>query len=64
MTCTECAAPDNPILKVSGKVISYSNDENVLTNVQAFQPKPPFEALLYPNPAFKRLTIRKFFSKF
>ena len=63
VTCTECAAPDNPILKVSGKVISYSNDENVLTNVQAFHPKPPFEALLYPNPASKQLTISTDYEK-
>ena len=63
VTCTECAAPDNPILKVSGKVISYSNDENVLTNVQAFKPEPPFEALLFPNPASKQLTISTDYEK-
>ena len=57
VTCTECAAPDNPILKVSGKVISYSNDENVLTNLHTYQPEPPFEVQLYPNPASKQLTI-------
>ena len=63
VTCTECAAPDNPILKVSGKVISYSNDENVLTNVQAFKPEPPFDALLFPNPASKQLTINTDYEK-
>ena len=63
VTCTECAAPDNPILKVSGKVISYSNDENVLTNVQAFKQEPPFEALLFPNPASKQLTISTDYEK-
>ena len=57
VTCTECAAPDNPILKVAGKVITYSDDENVLTQVHATRPEPAFEALLFPNPANKQLTI-------
>ena len=63
VTCTECAAPDNPVLRVAGKVVSYSNDENVLTQAHAFQPEPPFEALLYPNPALKQLTIRTDYEK-
>jgi hypothetical protein len=63
VTCTECAAPDNPILKVAGKVISYSNDENVLTEVQAFKPEQPFEAQLYPNPAVNQLTISTDYEK-
>ena len=57
VTCTECAAPDNPILKVSGKVVSYSNDENVLTEVNQTIAEPPFTALVYPNPAQKQFTI-------
>lgn len=57
VTCTECAAPDNPILKVAGKVITYSDDENVLTQVHATRPEPAFDALLFPNPAHKQLTI-------
>lgn len=63
VTCTECAAPDNPILKVAGKIISYSNNENVLTHVHSFQPEPPFEALLYPNPASNQLTISTDYDK-
>ena len=63
VTCTECAAPDNPILKVSGKVVSYSNDENILTNLHAYNPAPPFEAQLYPNPASNRLTITTDYEK-
>lgn len=57
VTCTECAAPDNPILKVSGKVISYSNDENVLTEVHQVAAEPPFTALVYPNPAQNQVTL-------
>lgn len=63
VTCTECAAPDNPILKVSGKVISYSNDENILTSIHAYKPEPPFKAQLYPNPASKQLTISTDYDK-
>ena len=57
ITCVECAAPDNPILKVSGKVISFSNDENVLTEVHQAPTEPPFTALIYPNPAKNQVTI-------
>lgn len=63
VTCTECAAPDNPVLKVSGKVVSYSNDENVLTSLHEAPLALPFEAQLYPNPAFKQLTIRTDYEK-
>ena len=63
VTCTDCAAPDNPVLRVSGKVVSYSNDEQVLTHVHAVTPLPPFEAKLYPNPANKRLTISTDYDK-
>lgn len=57
VTCTECAAPDNPILKVSGKVVSYSNDENVLTELHQTAAEPPFTARVYPNPAKGQVTI-------
>ena len=57
VTCIDCAAPDNPILKVSGKIVSYSNDENVLTNVHQATPQPSFTALVYPNPAKGQVTI-------
>ena len=57
VTCTECAAPDNPILKVSGKVVSYSNDENVFTEVHQVTSEPPFTTQVYPNPAKGQVTI-------
>lgn len=57
VTCTECAAPDNPILKVSGKVVSYSNSENVLTEVHTTVSEPPFTARIYPNPAQNQITV-------
>ena len=58
VTCTECAAPDNPILKVSGKIISYSNDENIFTEIHQTTAEPPFTAVIYPNPAQGQVTIK------
>lgn len=57
ITCEECAAPDNPILRVSGKVVSYSNNENVFMGVHQTVAKPAFEAKVYPNPAKGQVTI-------
>ena len=57
VTCTECAAPDNPILKVSGKVVSYSNDEHMLTEVHQTLSEPPFTVRIYPNPAQNQVTL-------
>ena len=51
-TCTYCSAADNPILRVSGKVVSYSNDVNSITEVPTLiDHKDPFEVNLLPNPA-------------
>ena len=57
ITCEECAAPDNPILRVSGKVVSYSNNENVFMGVHQTVAKPAFETKVYPNPAKGQVTI-------
>ena len=51
-TCVYCAAADNPILRVSGKVVSYSNDVNSITEVPTLiEHNDPFEVNLLPNPA-------------
>lgn len=51
-TCTYCSAADNPILRVSGKVVSYSNDVNSITEVPTLiDHQDPFEVNLLPNPA-------------
>ena len=63
VTCTECAAPDNPVLRVAGKVISYSNDENILTCVHPEMPEAAFAAEIYPNPAKHQFTIRTDYDK-
>ena len=63
ITCTECAAPDNPVLRVAGKVITYSNDEAVLTSVHPERPTTAFAAEIYPNPAKGQVTLRTDYEK-
>ena len=63
MTCEECAAPDNPVLRVSGKVVTFSNDENLLVNVHEAHAEPAFHAEVYPNPAKGQFTLRTDYSK-
>ena len=63
VTCADCNAPDNPILKVSGKVITYSNDEDVFVGVHQFAAEPAFKAEVYPNPAKGQVTISTDYEK-
>ena len=63
VTCTECAAPDNPVLRVSGKVVTYSNDENLLVNVHEAHANPTFNADIYPNPTKGQVTLRTDYDK-
>jgi len=62
-TCIECAAPDNPVLRVAGKVITYSNDENVLTDIHPETIQPAFDVLLYPNPANRQFALSTDYEK-
>ena len=63
VTCTECAAPDNLVLRVSGKVVTFSNDENMMVNVHEAHVEPAFKAEVYPNPAKGQFTIRTDYDK-
>jgi len=63
VTCTECAAPDNPVLRVSGKVITFSNDEDLLTSIHEAVVEPTFHVDLYPNPAKSQFTISTDYDK-
>ncbi len=63
ITCTECAAPDNPILRVSGKIVTYSDNQKILTSIHPKQPKETFTAEIYPNPAKSQITIRTDYDK-
>ncbi|MBO7287030.1 MAG: T9SS type A sorting domain-containing protein [Bacteroidales bacterium] len=50
-TCEKCDAPDNPVLRVSGKIISLSNTVEVLTDVPTLVEKETFNVDIFPNPA-------------
>lgn len=51
-TCEKCSAADNPILRVSGKIVTYANDVNSITKAPTLiDHKDPFEVRLLPNPA-------------
>ena len=63
VTCVECAAPDSPVLRVSGKVVTFSNDENMMVNVHTAHVEPAFKAEIYPNPAQSQVTIRTDYDK-
>ncbi len=59
VTCVNCAAADNPILRVSGAVVSYSNNEDVLLKVQTYPDvqKDLFSVSISPNPVKDAMTI-------
>ncbi len=63
VTCTECAAPDNPVLRVAGKVISFSNNEELLVSVHETHAEPAFKAEIYPNPAKGQFTVSTDYDK-
>ena len=63
VTCIECAAPDNPVLRVAGKVVTFSDDENLLVSVHEAHAEPAFAAEIYPNPAMGQFTLRTNYDK-
>jgi Peptide-N-glycosidase F, N terminal./Peptide-N-glycosidase F, C terminal. len=58
-TCTNCNAADNPVLRVSGAVVSYSNNEDVLMDVTTYPElnKDPFTVTISPNPVKENMKI-------
>ena len=56
-SCIRCDAPDNPVLRVSGKVVSLSNTIDVLTDVLNITEKETFNVDIYPNPASSTLNF-------
>ncbi|MGP1447557.1 MAG: T9SS type A sorting domain-containing protein [Candidatus Limimorpha sp.] len=63
-SCPHCDDPDNPLLRVSGKVVSYSNDDDVFWSVTPLPDfKPAFTAHAFPNPAKDELTITTDYDK-
>ncbi|MDD4848739.1 MAG: peptide-N-glycosidase F-related protein, partial [Bacteroidales bacterium] len=63
--CPNCVAPDNPILIVSGKVVSYSNSSEILggSNVDISELEPTYNVEIYPNPAQHQVTLTSDYSK-
>ena len=62
--CPNCQAADNPILRVSGKVVTYSNDITSAYTVSDIEEnKAPFEVGLFPNPATDALRLTTDYDK-
>jgi hypothetical protein len=62
-SCPYCSDPDNPLLRVAGKVVTFSNDEGVLTSVHPELPETAFAVEIYPNPAKGQFTIHTDYDK-
>ena len=58
-SCPKCDAPDNPVLRVSGKVVTYSNNINVLdgSDVDVNENLVDFNVNIFPNPASSNLNF-------
>ena len=56
-SCIRCDAPDNPVLRVSGKVVSLSNTIEILTEVPTITEKETFNVDIFPNPASSTLNF-------
>lgn len=58
-SCPHCSDPDNPLLRISGSIVSYSNDEAILAGVTPYPSvnAEPFTVDIMPNPANDQLTI-------
>jgi hypothetical protein len=58
-SCIKCDAPDNPVLRVSGKVVTYSNNVNVLdaTGVSVDENIVEYNVNIFPNPASSSLNF-------
>ena len=64
--CPNCLAADNPILRVSGMVVTYSNEITSVyktSGVGVKELQAPFEVGLYPNPATDVLRLTTDYDK-
>lgn len=62
--CTNCDAPDNPILVVAGKIVSYSNNSDLFVGTETFEPfEASFDVQITPNPATNYFTISSDYNK-
>ena len=51
------------MLRVAGKIVSFSNDENLLVGIHEYHTAPAFNAEIYPNPAKDLVTLRTDYGK-
>ena len=64
-SCPNCQNTSNPILKVSGKLVTYSHNTDILTEVPELPDvdAEPFQVTISPNPATDHLTITTNYDK-
>jgi len=64
-SCPNCQDSNNPILRVSGKLVTYSHNTDILTEVgeQPNVDEDPFQVTLTPNPVRDQLTITTDYEK-
>lgn len=62
--CPNCSAADNPILRLSGAVVSYSNSIAVIDDVPTLiDHSDPFDVSMRPNPAKSTLRLSTNYDK-
>ncbi len=64
-SCPNCDNSSNPLLKVSGKLVTYSHNTTILTDVPELPnvDADPFEVTITPNPAKGHMTITTDYDK-
>ena len=64
-SCPNCDDTSNPLLRVSGKVVTYSHNTDIMTEVPALPDvdADPFQVTLSPNPVVDHLTITTDYDK-
>ena len=64
-SCPDCDNSSNPILRVSGKLVTYSHNTDILTEVPELPDvdADPFQVTITPNPARGQMTITTDYDK-
>ena len=64
-SCPDCTNSSNPLLKVSGKLVTYSHNTDILTEVPELPDvdAEPFNVTITPNPARGQMTITTDYDK-
>ena len=64
-SCPNCQNTSNPILRVSGKLVTYSHNTDILTDVPEMPniDEDPFQVTITPNPVRGQMTIKTDYDK-